>query len=214
MKKGGTLYLIYVDGAKLRPNGFLRETYNQVHGPGARFILYAATIDPELVDGFFIFHKKEYFIVKTEKIRFTDDMTPDKLEKKFDHFWLKYAILDVGVWINKHLKHQSIAIVLTEDEEHEVGYELEALDEFLYDFYTELEFHRKLMKHKVFEKNIMNALKDIGLKKILSYVEKAYGDVMERGIPVTHLHLNEWGALRQTYGEVLIGGDKDEDSYI
>lgn len=212
MKKGGTLYLIYVDGVKLNPNGFLRKLYEQRH-VDARFFLYAVTIDPELLEGFFIFHKKEYFIIKKKKIK---DMKISKteLEKKFGACWLRYVVVDVGVWLNKKLKHQRIAMVLTESEENEIGYELEALDEFLYDWYVQLDTHKELIKHKVFEDNIMKALKNIGLKKITHYLESMYGDVMDRGIPVTYSYLNEWGALQRCYGEVLIGGDNDEDSYI
>lgn len=201
------VYLVYVDTNKLKSDGLLLELYDD-----ARYKLFGVTTDPRLLQEFLLIHREDLFVIHHEK--FDHSVERGKIQSIFNEYMMEHTVMGCGVWIDKKLTYQELALVLTHTESVSIGYELEAWDDFLYDFYTDIELYLTLFSADVFTDELMDTLRILSYKKILKYMSKEYINRYESSTIVDSLKINEWGQLRASYGELLIGGEKDEDSYI
>lgn len=193
---GQSQSLVYEFVARTNPNKF-----------GDRVILYAATDSKEHLNRFFDIHKRECFIVVKR-----DEASSEELEK-LRKWKIVYEPVYCMTVIGGKVRNLTAPMCLSYHEYEEISESLELVDSASYNVYVLIK--ESAINNKIFSKGIRKCMKELGLLKFLKSVVKLYGDQGEENdFPFGETGINEWYLLKQTFGDVLIGGDDVENPYI
>lgn len=211
------IYVVYLNTDKVdkyspilldKLDGMLNSTLAYNEDERDKYAVYAIAASKSQLDEFFLFHKREAFEVKR-----LSRMKTESFYRTLDSYDYSLLVLhEVTVYMRlsmyKGIRAVTVPVMMTGHEEEELTLCYDNADTLLYDIYSRIKSFREI--YTFADKELKGALKFTGMKRFIDEVEELYNNTA----PSCSIVMDEWQGIRNTYSEVLIGGETDEILYF